>query len=504
MAELPLPGLGGFRVVERQSEEALVMTDRAVDTGRGALKFRGAARREKVSAILSLAGISCICLGLAWTSCYLYFGRAELSIVFVGLIAVGILALLRSKRSDGASILIVAHGVLVAVCAIAAIDAPIAGVPRSVHLFLLPLAAGAAFTFEARERYGSQVFPLLCLAVFAAFALGTLDRIAPGISPPVEVRHWGARFNTTISMVLLAAIFGIYRLDIGKRLRLERELGRAVRNGEIEVHYQPQVHVQSGVIGVEALVRWRHPSGGMLSPDAFIPLAEESALIDEIGLEVLRQACELLAGWSGQLHTRGMRVAVNISPIQLLSEAFVPSVAKLVNQSGINPALLELELTESALSADTAEMIERMLDLQALGVTWALDDFGTGYSSLSTLRTLPIRKLKIDRQFVQEVTSQESAQRLLGKIVEISEVMGMSALAEGVETAEQRDLLISLGCEYFQGYFFARPMPLPMLNAWMKERRSLSVSHRSAEIERSRTTATATSGASEENCGGVR
>lgn len=473
------------------------MTGRALDAGRGALKFRGAARREKVSAILSLAGISCICLGLAWTSCYLYFGRAELSIVFVGLIAVGFLALLRSKRSDGASILIVAHGVLAAVCAIAAIDAPIAGVPRSVHLFLLPLAAGAAFTFEARERYGSLVFPLLCLAMFAAFALGALDRIAPGISPPVEVRHWGARFNTAISMVLLAAIFGIYRLDIGKRLRLERELGRAVRNGEIEVHYQPQVHVNADVVGVEALVRWRHPSAGLLSPDSFIPLAEESALINEIGLEVLRQACELLAGWSGHVHTRGMRVAVNISPVQLLDEAFVPSVAKLVNQSGINPALLELELTESALSTDTAEMIDRMLDLEALGVTWALDDFGTGYSSLSTLRTLPIRKLKIDRQFVQEVTTQESAQRLLGKIVEISQVMDMSALAEGVETAEQRDLLISLGCESFQGYFFAPPMLLPMLSAWLEERRGLSVSHCAGETEGSLRSGAVTSGGSD-------
>ncbi len=305
-------------------------------------------------------------------------------------------------------------------------------------------------------------------------------------------------------MVLLAAIFGIHRLDIGKRLRLERELGRAVRNGEIEVHYQPQVHVDADVIGVEALVRWRHPSAGMLSPDSFIPLAEESALINEIGLEVLRQGCELLAGWAGHVHTRGMRVAVNISPVQLLDEAFVPSVAKLVNQSGINPALLELELTESALSTDTAEMIDRMLDLEALGVTWALDDFGTGYSSLSTLRTLPIRKLKIDRQFVQEVTTHESAQRLLGKIVEISQVMDMNALAEGVETVEQRDLLITLGCEYFQGYFFAQPMPLPMLYAWLEERRSMALSRRIGERERSLTAGTTISGGSDTSRRNVR
>lgn len=447
------------------------MSDGAVRVASGALKFQGAARREKVSAILSLAGISCICLGLAWTLCYLYFGRAELSVVFVILIAVGVLALVRSKHSDGTSILIVAHGVLVAVCAIAAIDAPVVGVPRSVHLFLLPLAAGAAFTFEVRERYGSLVFPLLCLAIFAAFALGALDSLAPALSPPLEVRTWGARANTTTSMALLAAIFGIYRMDIGKRLRLERELGRAVRQGEIEVRYQPQMHVVDGVVGVEALVRWHHPSGTTLSPDVFIPLAEESALINDVGLEVLRQACALLAGWSEHAHTRNLRVAVNISPVQLLDDKFVPSVSRLVSQTRINPALLELELTESALSTDTTEMIKRMRDLEALGVTWALDDFGTGYSSLSTLRTLPVRKLKIDRQFVSEVTTQESAQRLLGKILEISEVMAMSALAEGVETEEQRELLVSLGCEYFQGYLFAYPMPLSALQDWLNEHR---------------------------------
>ena len=443
------------------------MMNRAARSEYGVLRFHGAVRREKVSAILSLSGIACISLGLAWTICYLMFDRAELSIVFVGLMAVGILALVRSRRSDGASLLIVAHGVLAAICAIALIDAPIERVPRSVHLFLLPLAAGAAFTFEARERYGSMVFPLGCMVLFVGFALGPLDTLAPGLSPPLELREWGARANTTISMALLAAIFGIYRLDIGKRLRLERELGRAVRNGEIEVHYQPQVRVDGRAIGVEALVRWRHPSGTTLSPDVFIPLAEESTLISDVGLEVLRQACGLLEQWSRHAHTRGLRVAVNISPVQLLDAAFVPSVARLVAQSRIDPALLELELTESALSADTAEMIERMRELELLGVSWALDDFGTGYSSLSTLRRLPVRKLKIDRQFVQEVTAQERAQRLLGKIVEISQIMGMSALAEGVETSEQRDLLVSLGCEQFQGFLFARPMPAEALHAWL-------------------------------------
>lgn len=221
------------------------------------LKFESTARREKVAALLSLTGVACIFLGLAWALCYWYFDRAELSVLFVGVMVVGVMALARSKRSDGRSILFVAHGILVAVCAIALIDAPIEWVPRSAHMFLLPLAAGAAFTFEARERYGSLVFPLICLAVFAAFAAGALDPLTPQISPPLEVREWGARSNILVAIALLAAIFRIYRTDVGKRLRLERQLGRAVRNGEIELHYQPQVRGDGAVTGVEALARWR-------------------------------------------------------------------------------------------------------------------------------------------------------------------------------------------------------------------------------------------------------
>lgn len=435
-------------------------------------RFQDAARREKVAAILSLTGFSCISVGLAWTACYLYFGRAELSVVFIVLVVVGVLALWRSRRSDGSSLLVVAHGIFFAICAIALIDASIAWVPRSVHLFLLPLAAGAAFTFEPRERYGSTVLPLLCLATFVAFATGALDRLAPGISPPLQVRAVGAITNTTLSMALLAAIFAIYRRDSGKRLRLERELGRAVRNGEIQVHYQPQVLDNGAVTGVEALVRWRHPSGDLLPPDTFIPLAEESTLIRDIGLEVLRQACQTLSQWSDDPGRNNLRVAVNISPAQLLDDAFVAAVCAVIQSAGVRPQLLEFELTESALCLDAASVIRKMKALESFGVAWALDDFGTGYSSLATLRTLPVCRIKIDRQFVDEATSQERAQKLLGKIVEISHVMGMSALAEGVETSAQRDLLVGLGCRHFQGYLFARPMPRAALETWLQARPS--------------------------------
>ncbi|WP_333704880.1 EAL domain-containing protein [Agrobacterium tumefaciens] len=214
-------------------------------------------------------------------------------------------------------------------------------------------------------------------------------------------------------------------------------------------------------------MRWRHPSGKLLSPDAFIDLAEESTLICEIGLEVLRQACETLRHWSDNPRTQALRLAVNISPVQLQDPSLVSSVSRIIREAGIDPSLLEFELTETALATDTAAVLERMEVLASSGASWALDDFGTGYSSLATLRTLPVRKLKIDRQFLIEATRQERAQRLLGKIIEISHVMDMCALAEGVETPDQRELLTRLGCDHFQGYLFAQPMPREELNRWL-------------------------------------
>lgn len=201
-------------------------------------------------------------------------------------------------------------------------------------------------------------------------------------------------------------------------------------------------------------------------------MAEDSALICDLGLEVLRQGCETLNDWSRDPATRGLKLAVNVSPMQLLDDEFLAAGAALIRSSGINPGLLELELTESALSADATLVASRMTAFEKMGVTWALDDFGTGYSSLSTLRALPVRKLKIDRRFVDEAVKQEGARRLLGKIVEISQVMGMDALAEGVETIEQRDLLVSLGCTHFQGYLFARPMPGSAFRQWLVEHQS--------------------------------
>lgn len=439
-------------------------------------KFHGTIRRDKVGAILSLTGISCIVAGLGWMLCYMYYGRYELSLAFAALVGAGVLAARRRKRFDSRSLLIVSHVIFVVITLISIIDAPIAQVPRSVHLYFLPLAAGAAFTFEARERYGSAGFPLICVAMCALFSTGALDAVAPGLSPPVQVRLIGALFNPTLAMAVLATVFFVYRADSGKRLSLERELARAVREGRIDVLYQPQVSAAGEVSGAEALVRWRRASGKVVAPDVFIPLAEESGLIQEIGLEVLRQACAVVQRWSADPAMRAVRVSVNISPVQLADADFVPSMLVVIRQAGISPASLEFELTESALCGHAPTTVERMRQIEAYGISWALDDFGTGFSSLSALRTLPVRRLKIDRQFVLDASAEQGGSGLLGKIIEISQVMGMEALAEGVETEAQLQQLIRLGCTRFQGFLFGRPMPPQQLEA-LAARRQVPPGH---------------------------
>ncbi|WP_295959895.1 EAL domain-containing protein [uncultured Xanthomonas sp.] len=423
------------------------------------LKFRDSNRSRKMRSTLTLAGVSCTTLGALWTVCYLYYGRPELALAFVGLTAVGLLALCRRRHCDEASLSLVAHGVFVVVLVISFIDAPIGTVPRSVHTFFLPLVAGALFVFDRSRRYRALVFPLACLGAFVAFGSGELDWLAPASSPPLGMRRLGAISNMACAASLLAAILHIYRNDVNARISLERELARAVGNGEIEVLYQPQVSANGSMLGAEALVRWRHPSGKLLTPDKFIPLAEESQLIRDVGLEVLRQACSTLRRWSHEQDLRALVVAVNVSPVQLLDPNFVASVKQVITSEGVAPASLEFELTESALYVDTAGVRAKMHELKAFGIGWALDDFGTGFSSLAMLRTLPVTKLKIDRQFVNDAKADESSRRLLAKIVEISEVMGMVALAEGIEDAQQCEMLSAMGCRHFQGFLFGRPQP---------------------------------------------
>jgi diguanylate cyclase (GGDEF)-like protein/PAS domain S-box-containing protein len=245
---------------------------------------------------------------------------------------------------------------------------------------------------------------------------------------------------------------------VNARATMEEDLREAIGTSQFMLYYQPQVE-NGRVTGAEALVRWKHPSKGFLSPAAFIPLAEETGLILPLGDWVLESACRKIAEWEGHPTASQISVSVNISARQLRQHDFVEQVLSVLERTGANPKRLMLELTESMLVENVGEVIAKMTSLKSTGLSFSLDDFGTGYSSLSYLKRLPLNELKIDLSFVRDILVEASSGVIAETIIALSRAMGMSVIAEGVETEEQREYLARLGCHAYQGYLFSRPLP---------------------------------------------
>ncbi|MCC8939405.1 EAL domain-containing protein [Bradyrhizobium sp. Arg68] len=293
------------------------------------------------------------------------------------------------------------------------------------------LSGDASIGIAIAPRHGADLFGLLKsadLAMYAAKAAGR--RTYRFFDPAME-----AQANL--------------------RRELEADLRTALAEGGFELHYQPLVDLRSDeVTGCEALLRWRHPVRGMISPAEFVPVAEETGLIEDIGQWVLRTACIEAAAWPAHV-----RVAVNVSPVQFKSETLSLKVASALAESGLDARRLELEITEAVLIADDDAALVTLGQLRALGVHIALDDFGTGYSSLQYLQRFPFDKIKIDRSFVKEVTRNSGSASIIRAVVSIAADRNMITTAEGVETDQQRDTVQMLGCTQMQGYLFSKPVP---------------------------------------------
>ncbi|MDP3512181.1 MAG: EAL domain-containing protein [Sulfuritalea sp.] len=245
-----------------------------------------------------------------------------------------------------------------------------------------------------------------------------------------------------------------------ERAALEADLREAIENNQFLLHYQAQVVGDGRLTGAEVLVRWQHPERGMVSPADFIPLAEETGLILPLGHWVLETACRQLALWAIRPEMACLTLAVNVSAHQFRLPYFVDEVLAVLKDTGANPQRLKLELTESLLVTNVGDIIEKMFALKARGVGFSLDDFGTGYSSLSYLKRLPLDQLKIDQSFVRDVLSDPNDAAIARTVVALARSLGLGVIAEGVETALQRDFLASVGCHAYQGYFFSRPLSI--------------------------------------------
>ena len=248
--------------------------------------------------------------------------------------------------------------------------------------------------------------------------------------------------------------------QLNERAELEQDLRQAIAHNQLSLHYQPQVDTQGRILGAEALLRWQHPLRGMISPAHFIPLAEETGLILDLGDWVLETACQQLSEWRLDAKLCLIQLSVNISAKQLRQRDFVESVTRLIKKYKVNPLMLKLELTESVLMSNMEDSITKMRALRLLGIQFSIDDFGTGYSSLAYLKLLPLSQIKIDQSFIRDIADDEMDAVMVQAIMTLGESFQMSVIAEGVETDQQFTLLRDYRCQFFQGYLFSKPLPL--------------------------------------------
>jgi len=349
------------------------------------------------------------------------------------------------------------------------------------------------------SRFGGDEFAILCEGLLSAAAAGLLaDRVAAALRDPIEVG--GSRIVVGCSVgvagsrggqesaldLLRAADLAMYaakgrgkgRVEryepamhaaLVDRLEAEGDLRLAVARGELSVHYQPIVALASGeVVGVEALVRWQHPRRGLLAPALFIPLAEEIGVIHEIGRFVLASACRQVLAWQEAGADRpALALSVNLSGRQLERPDLVEEVTAVLQATGLDPALLVLEITETVLLGDTGAVTACLDRLRLLGIRIAIDDFGTGYSSLSYLRDFPVDIVKIDKSFTDLLTHDLATAALTRAVVEMAAALRLRTTAEGIEDERQVEQLLALGCETGQGYHFSRPLAAPALEAFL-------------------------------------
>ncbi|HTW29543.1 MAG TPA: EAL domain-containing protein [Acetobacteraceae bacterium] len=335
-------------------------------------------------------------------------------------------------------------------------------------------------------RLGGDEFAIVQTAIARAEDAGDLaQRIIDLLSEPYEIGEHQVVIGASIGLALAPAdsmdplellkmadtalyrakvdgrgIFRSFKADMDARLQarrlLELDLRRALRVGEFELHYQPLMDLASNrVSGFEALVRWRHPERGLIPPSDFIPLAEEIGLIEPLGHWVLVQACQDAAKWPGDV-----RIAVNVAAAQFKGSGLVPAVEEALAASGLAPERLELEITETALLERTEATLSILNELRSRGVRIAMDDFGTGYSSLGYLLSFPFDKIKIDACFIRNIETRADSRAIVRAVVGLGKDLGITTVAEGVETTEQLSKLMSKGCQQIQGYLLSRPVPV--------------------------------------------
>ncbi len=372
---------------------------------------------------------------------------------------VAVFALTLRDRARSANLILFSALILIVVASTLLLDPPTLMAPRATHLYLLPVAVGALMAFRDETSWLRYGMCLLCLLLFVALAASNW-RPTDLYALPDDVRIVGSWVQGVSAMALFFLLLHILQSDTAERSELDRDLRAAVRERQFVLYYQPQLNDANRVIGAELLIRWQHPQRGLLAPGEFIDHAENTGLIIPIGLWVLEQTAARLRQWKDDPLFGDLGLAVNISQKQFSQSSFVAEILGLIEHHGIDARRLELELTETLIVHDMEDLTRKMTALVEHGVRFSLDDFGTGFSSLSHLKRLPLSKLKIDRSFICDVLTDANSETIVRTVIALGQSMGMTVIAEGVETEAQHRFLADNGCTQFQGYLLGRPMPL--------------------------------------------
>ena len=422
-------------------------------------KSMGELHRARVRVTLWIGSTLLIVLGLGWGLFFSTKGAWAIVATDVAMVLVGItIAILTHFKRTRIAFFLLTASMLLIICGISLLlDIPDAQAPRSTHHFLLVLALVSLLFLRddrAAVRFGVTG---VCLIAFVVLASSNIS-FGSAYALPDGMRIWGTWVNNAFSAIGIYLTIHVMVLDVAEQSALETALRGGLGRGEFFLVYQPQVTSEGVVTGAEALLRWRHPKLGLIPPDDFIPLAEQTGLILPLGAWVLGTACAQLVAWASQPDLKRLTLSVNVSVHQFRQTDFVQQVRSTMELTGVQAHQLKLELTESSLVHDIDDIIVKMEQLKVLGVGFSLDDFGTGFSSLNYLKRLPLDQLKIDQSFVRDVLTDPNDAAIARMVIGLGDSLHFAVIAEGVETYGQRKFLMENGCHLFQGYLFSKPV----------------------------------------------
>jgi len=429
---------------------------RRFNEGEGSLPQAFALRRARLLTVMAWVAM----LGsIPWASYFILMGRplAALlpgSAVLAGALTLGLLRL----HLHRVAVLLFSLGCLLAVLGMCLLlDLPSAGAPRSTHLYLLPLFVCVFYFLQYGEGWLRLLVSALLLGAFVLLQSAEL-RFVDAPPMPASVRQQAVWAVALLTVVMLYLCVVTMLRDARQATELELDFARGIAAGEIEPFFQAQCDAEGRLMGAEVLMRWRHPLRGLVPPGEFIPMAEATGLIKPAGQRLLEQVCSLLLQWQQGGALAGLPMAINVSSVQLQSDAATERLIETVPRALREAGLIKFELTESAYAQDFDDLLAKMQAMRAQGIRLALDDFGTGFSSLSLLKRLPLHQLKVDQSFVRDLPDDPDACHIAATIVRLGRDLGLDVVAEGVETQAQLDCLRAMGCSAFQGFLFARPL----------------------------------------------